>query len=96
MHCDADLSHADWTAKLRASGWQQDLPTVWVAEGLLYYLDILGVAALLKVTNPSLTIIIVSCLHCLSAFSLSSACQLKFWSGYLRFSATYSICCQLL
>lgn len=44
----ADLSDADWTAKLKDSGWQQDLPTLWIAEGLLYYLQPAAVAALLK------------------------------------------------
>ncbi len=51
--CAADLSVADWTVKLRASGWQENLPTVWVAEGLLYYVEATAVTALLKGTHFS-------------------------------------------
>ena len=49
----ADLGDTDWTAKLKESGWQENLPTVWVAEGLLYYMDPPAVTALLKVTHPN-------------------------------------------
>lgn len=44
----ADLGDTDWSAKLKESGWQENLPTVWVAEGLLYYMDPPAVTALLK------------------------------------------------
>ncbi|KAL0021692.1 hypothetical protein WJX79_001040 [Trebouxia sp. C0005] len=44
----ADLSDADWTSALRKSGWQEHLPTTWVAEGLLYYMEPADVAALLN------------------------------------------------
>lgn len=34
----ADLSQADWPGKLKAAGFNTALPTVWVAEGLVYYM----------------------------------------------------------
>lgn len=34
---DTDLT-GDWTARLADAGWDPDRPTVWIAEGLLYYL----------------------------------------------------------
>lgn len=34
----ADLG-GDWVSALRAAGWDAGVPTLWVAEGLLFYLD---------------------------------------------------------
>ncbi len=34
----ADLAGA-WAEPLRVAGWDPDVPTLWIAEGLLFYLD---------------------------------------------------------
>ena len=35
----ADILHPDWIARLAGSGWRPDRSTLWLAEGLLIYLD---------------------------------------------------------
>ncbi|MFE4258787.1 class I SAM-dependent methyltransferase [Streptomyces sp. NPDC056883] len=35
---EADLCEANWPAALRTAGWQEEQATVWLLEGLLYYL----------------------------------------------------------
>jgi methyltransferase (TIGR00027 family) len=35
----ADATSSSWTADLAAAGFSKTLPTVWVLEGLLYYLN---------------------------------------------------------
>ena len=35
----SDIAEDDWVAALRAAGMSTELPTVWVLEGLLYYLS---------------------------------------------------------
>ena len=44
----ADLCSEDWAASLRAAGHAPDIPTVWLLEGLLYYMPEAAVAALLR------------------------------------------------
>ncbi len=44
---EADLCSRGWTQKLRAAGFDPSQPTVWVAEGLLMYLQEGEVQALL-------------------------------------------------
>jgi methyltransferase (TIGR00027 family) len=36
---EADLRNPRWADELAASGFRADQPTVWIAEGLLFYLD---------------------------------------------------------
>lgn len=43
----ADLA-TDWTSALLASGYDQARPTTWVAEGVLFYLSMSSVTALLQ------------------------------------------------
>jgi O-methyltransferase involved in polyketide biosynthesis len=45
----ADLNQADWPTKLQAAGWDPSIPTVWVAEGLTYYLEEASLKALIQV-----------------------------------------------
>lgn len=44
----ADLGAVGWTAALLAAGFDPHKPTVWIAEGLLMYLEELRVPALLR------------------------------------------------
>ena len=44
----ADLCTHDWAASLRAAGHEPAIPTVWLLEGLLYYMPEAAVAALLR------------------------------------------------
>lgn len=44
----ADLEGPTWAADLVAAGFDPQQPTVWVAEGLLMYLEPPSVAALLR------------------------------------------------
>ena len=44
----ADLTADDWPAALAAAGYDMKLPTVWIAEGLLYYLPEEAVLRLLR------------------------------------------------
>jgi methyltransferase (TIGR00027 family) len=43
----ADLT-ADWLPSLAAAGWDQTIPTLWIAEGLLFYLTELEARTLLE------------------------------------------------
>jgi hypothetical protein len=47
------LQVAGWTAALIAAGLDPQLPTAWLAEGLLYYLEPSCVGAMLQVSNVS-------------------------------------------
>jgi methyltransferase (TIGR00027 family) len=44
----ADLCTDDWPSALRAAGHDADVPTVWLLEGLLYYMPEPDVARLLR------------------------------------------------
>ena len=44
----ADLGHEGWTAGLKAQGFRPDVATVWLAEGLLMYLQPAAVDAMLR------------------------------------------------
>lgn len=44
-----DLQEAGWAEELKAKGFRPSQPTVWVLEGLLYYLEPDSVPAMLKV-----------------------------------------------
>jgi O-methyltransferase involved in polyketide biosynthesis len=44
-----DLQVSGWTAELLAAGLDPKLPTAWLAEGLLYYLEPSCVGAMLQV-----------------------------------------------
>ena len=35
----ADILHPEWMSRLASSGWKPDQSTLWLAEGLLIYLD---------------------------------------------------------
>ena len=48
MAVTADLSHPSWMRSLLEAGFDPNKPTVWIAEGLLMYLDPARVDALLK------------------------------------------------
>ena len=48
--CSVDLTLPGWPAELAASGHDASRPTVWVLEGLLYYLPPAAVEMLLKAT----------------------------------------------
>lgn len=43
-----DLERADWPRELLAAGYQTDEPSVWLAEGLLFYLNEAAVEGLLE------------------------------------------------
>ncbi|MFX1464707.1 MAG: class I SAM-dependent methyltransferase [Promethearchaeota archaeon] len=43
-----DLSKADWTSNLIKSGFSSDIPTFWVSEGFVYYIEREEFASLLK------------------------------------------------
>jgi methyltransferase (TIGR00027 family) len=43
-----DLERADWPEALRAAGYRPELPSVWLIEGLLFYLTELAVHELLE------------------------------------------------
>ena len=47
-----DLQEAGWTEKLKAMGFKPSEPTVWVLEGLLYYLEPESVPAMLQASFP--------------------------------------------
>ena len=51
-----------WADRLREAGWQQGIPTTWVAEGLLYYLASQEASDLLKV-RPRQCLYQYSCVH---------------------------------
>jgi len=43
---DADLSQKDWEESLLAAGFRRDLPTLFLVEGLVHYLDVGDVRSL--------------------------------------------------
>ena len=45
----ADLQNPGWTQQLIQQGFSREVPTIWVAEGLLYYLGPTTVTPLLQV-----------------------------------------------
>ena len=45
---EADLSEANWSALLIAAGFHPEQPTVWLAEGLLMYIQPPAVDAMLR------------------------------------------------
>lgn len=45
----ADLQVSGWSKRLQRAGFDVKQPTVWVAEGLMYYLEPECIAALLQV-----------------------------------------------
>jgi methyltransferase (TIGR00027 family) len=47
-----DLQEATWPEALLASGYQPERPSVWLIEGLLYYLARPAVQALLEQVRP--------------------------------------------
>ena len=47
VRLSTDLSNPDWTSHLIQSGFSRDIPTFWVLEGLIYYMDQDVVASLL-------------------------------------------------
>jgi hypothetical protein len=47
----ADLSQPGWLGKLEACGWDAAAPTVWVAEGLSYFLSQEDLDRLVKVRS---------------------------------------------
>jgi methyltransferase (TIGR00027 family) len=47
IRLSADLSNPSWTSNLKNSGFSCDIPTFWVLEGLVYYMDREIVASLL-------------------------------------------------
>ena len=52
----ADFNDPSWPGVLLSSGFNPTRPTVWVAEGLLYYLEPAAAEGVLQVTHlPGLT-----------------------------------------
>lgn len=49
----ADVSHEDWFPRLQQSGYNPSLHTVWILEGLLYYLKADQAKSLLEVISGS-------------------------------------------
>ncbi|HUY00443.1 MAG TPA: SAM-dependent methyltransferase [Candidatus Deferrimicrobium sp.] len=47
IRLSADLSNPDWMPQLKKSGFSSNIPTFWVLEGLVYYMDREVVASLL-------------------------------------------------
>ncbi len=47
VHVTADLSVHGWTVELLKAGLDRDVPTLWVAEGLIHYLPVEALAGLL-------------------------------------------------
>jgi hypothetical protein len=47
----ADFNDPSWPGVLLSSGFDPARPTVWVAEGLLYYLEPAAAEGVLKVTR---------------------------------------------
>ena len=45
----ADLADPGWLGRLAAAGWEAGTPTIWVAEGLMYYLPPPTALAVLRV-----------------------------------------------
>ena len=39
VQLSVDLQEANWTCKLKEHGWRRGEPTLWLAEGLLMYLE---------------------------------------------------------
>ncbi|MFX1297543.1 MAG: class I SAM-dependent methyltransferase, partial [Promethearchaeota archaeon] len=50
VRISVDLSDPDWTSYLMNSGFSSDIPTFWVLEGLVYYMEQRVVASLLANT----------------------------------------------
>ena len=48
VRISVDISKQDWTSELIKSGFSSEIPTFWVLEGLVYYLEQEVVASLLK------------------------------------------------
>jgi methyltransferase (TIGR00027 family) len=48
VRLSADLSKRKWPSALKKKGFSKDVPTFWVLEGLVYYMDNEDVATLLK------------------------------------------------
>ena len=48
VRISGDISNHDWISHLMKSGFSGDIPTFWVLEGLVYYLEQEVVASLLK------------------------------------------------
>ncbi|KAK9908943.1 hypothetical protein WJX75_005035 [Coccomyxa subellipsoidea] len=46
--CDVDLGSKGWTKDLIAAGFDPEVPTVWIAEGLFMYLSEAAVTTLMK------------------------------------------------
>jgi len=60
---EADLSEANWSALLIAAGFHPELPTVWLAEGLLMYLQPPAVDAMLREMAGALRCLGLSTAH---------------------------------
>uniref|UniRef100_A0A7N0V3Z5 S-adenosyl-L-methionine-dependent methyltransferase n=1 Tax=Kalanchoe fedtschenkoi TaxID=63787 RepID=A0A7N0V3Z5_KALFE len=52
----ADLTHIDWLARLQSSGFVPDKNTIWVLEGILYYLSQSKAMDVLKIIADSCAI----------------------------------------
>ncbi len=48
IRVSADLSFPDWTTKIILSGFSNEIPTLWILEGLIYYMAKERVVTLLK------------------------------------------------
>ena len=62
----ADLCTPGWAALLRAAGHEPGIPTVWLLEGLLYYMPEPDVAALLRgcaAASAPVSALVASCVN---------------------------------
>ncbi len=48
VRVSADLSELDWIFKLEKSGFSHEIPTFWLLEGLVYYIDKIKIESILK------------------------------------------------
>ena len=39
IRISADLANSDWSSYLLKNGYSKDIPTFWVLEGLVYYIE---------------------------------------------------------
>lgn len=59
----ADLQRPGWTKRLLAAGFNPQVPTVWVLEGLLYYLEPVTVPPCLRVSKPAVACALKCCVE---------------------------------
>lgn len=51
VRVSADLSNPEWPNHLLAHGYSKDIPTIWILEGLVYYIEQDAVTTLLSIAH---------------------------------------------